>query len=64
MSKYVTTGTPRKTVGAYLKAVKALNELEQAGELISLHPYRPELRGIVGRIVQDPDTGGWTFVQA
>jgi hypothetical protein len=64
MSKYVETTHPQKTVGAYLKVVKALNELEQAGELVSLHPFRPELRGIVGRITQDSDTGEWSFVQA
>ena len=64
MSKYVQTAVPRKTVGAYLRAVKALNELEAQGEILALHPYRPELRGILGGIVQDSETGEWTFVQS
>ena len=64
MSKYVQTGVPRKTVGAYLRAVKALNELEVQGEILSLHPYRTELCGILGAIRQDPETGEWSFEQA
>lgn len=64
MAKYVETTTPRKTVGAYLKAIKALNELQALGEDVSFHFYRTELTGTVGSIVQDDVTREWTFVQA
>lgn len=64
MAKYVETGTPRKTVGAYLKVIKALNELNQLGEDVSFHFYRTELTGTTGSIVQDDCTREWTFVQA
>ena len=64
MSKHVEVGTPQKTVGAYLKVIKALNELEGMGEMLVLHPFWPQLNGIVGKIVKDEDTGEWSFVQA
>lgn len=64
MSKYVTTGSPRKTVGAYLKVIKALNELAQLGEDADFHPWNPEIVGVLGRIVKDEPTGEWRFVQA
>lgn len=64
MAKYVETGTPRKTVGAYLKVVKALNELQALGEDVGFHYYLAALTGITGSIVQDDCTREWTFVQA
>lgn len=64
MAKYVQTGTPRKTVGAYLRAVKALNELRALGEDVKIHPWRYELNGVSGVIAQDEDNGEWRFVQA
>lgn len=63
MSKYVETGTPRKTVGAYLKVVKALNELEALGENTGFHAWEPLITGITGVIAHDPETGEWHFVE-
>lgn len=60
MSKYVQTGIPRKTVGAYLKAVKALNELHELGEEIDLHQWEPIIVGLTGRIIRD-DNGTWRY---
>lgn len=60
MSKYVQTGTPKKTVGAYLKAVKALNELSALGEGVRLHEWEPAVVGLAGRIYQDPE-GEWHY---
>lgn len=62
MSKYVETTHPQKTVGAYLKAVKALEELQQLGEDVSFHYARTELTGTTGSIVWDD--GRWSFVQS
>lgn len=64
MSKHVVTGIPRKTVGAYLKVVKALNELQALGEDVGVHFCRSELVGLTGGIVQNDHTGEWTFVEA
>jgi hypothetical protein len=64
VSKYVQTGTPKKTVGAYLKAVKALNELQTLGEDVVIHDWHPSLTGITGRIIQDDDTGEWSYVES
>lgn len=64
MAKHVQTGTPRKTVGAYLKAVKALNELQALGEEVGVHYYEPALSGYTGIIRRDDATGEWHFVQA
>lgn len=64
MAKYVETTHPQKTVGAYLKVVKALEELQQLGEDVGFHYARTELNGITGSIVLDATTGKWTFVQA
>lgn len=64
MSKHVETTHPQKTVGAYLKVIKALNELNALGEDIGFHFYRTELTGTTGSIVQDDCTREWTFVQA
>lgn len=64
MSKHVTVGTPQKTVGAYLKVIKALNELQSMGEEVGFHFYRTELTGITGNIVRDDITGEWSFVSA
>jgi len=63
VSKYVQTGTPKKTVGAYLKVVKALNELEALGESAVLHEWEPALVGITGRIYQDSETGKWIYAE-
>lgn len=63
MAKYVQTGTPQKTVGAYLKVVKALEELQQLGEDIGFHHYRTELTGLTGSIILDASTGQWRFNQ-
>lgn len=62
MSKYVQTGAPKKTVGAYLKVIKALNELQELGEDVVLLDYPLSLTGITGRIIND-DSGEWRFVQ-
>lgn len=62
MSKYVQTGAPRKTVGAYLKVVKALNELQDLGEEISFHQWDPVIVGLTGGITQDAQTGEWSYV--
>lgn len=64
MSKYVETGVPQKTVGAYLKVVKALNELHDLGENTGFHAWDPLIVGITGSIAQDAATGEWRFVQA
>lgn len=64
MAKYVTTGIPQKTVGAYLKVIKALNELQDLGEETSFHPWDPVITGLTGGIVQDEQTGEWSFVKA
>lgn len=64
MKKYVETSHPQKTVGAYLKVVKALNELQALGEEARLHPWSPAITGLTGGIVQDLDTGEWRFVEA
>lgn len=61
MSKYVETGIPKKTVGAYLKVVKALKELDALGEGVVLHEWEPALVGTTGRIYQDHETGEWTY---
>lgn len=61
MSKYMTPGTPRKTVGAYLKVVKALNELAALGEDTDFHPWNPEITGLLGKITKDD--GVWRFTQ-
>lgn len=64
MSKYVTTGTPSKTVGAYLKVIKALNELVDMGEEINFDPHgNPQIMGITGGVVQNVN-GRYRFVQA
>lgn len=64
MAKYVETGMPQKTVGAYLKVVKALNELHALGEELWVNEPDVRIIGITGTIEQDPDTGVWSFVQA
>jgi hypothetical protein len=64
MAKYVKVGTPQKTVGAYIKVVKALNELNALGEDIGFHHYRTELTGTLGSLVQDDCTREWTFESA
>lgn len=64
MTKYVETATPRKTVGAYLKVIKALEELQTLGEDVGFDHYRTQLNGLTGSIVLDAVTGQWTFVQA
>lgn len=64
MAKHVVTGTPRKTVGAYLKVIKALNELNQLGEDVDFHAWDPAIVGITGGITRDTATGQWRFVQA
>ena len=64
MLKYVETSHPQKTVGAYLKVVKALEELQQLGEEVGFDFYRTQLNGITGSIVLDANTGKWTFAQA
>lgn len=61
MSKYVETGIPKKTVGAYLKVVKALKELDALGENTGFHPWDPVVVGATGRIYQDHETGEWTY---
>lgn len=61
MSKYVQRGTPKKTVGAYLKVVKALNELHALGENTGFHEWDPVIVGITGRIFQHPETGEWSY---
>ena len=55
MAKYVTTGIPQKTVGAYLKVVKALNELEDLGEDVQALGYGT-LDGISHSIRWDGET--------
>ena len=62
MAKYVETTHPQKTVGAYLKVVKALEELQQLGEDVHFDWHRTQLNGITGSIVWDD--GRWTFDQA
>lgn len=64
VAKYVVTATPRKTVGAYLKVIKALEELQALGEEVGFDFYRTQLNGLTGSIVQDATTGQWSFVQA
>ena len=64
MAKYVTVATPKKTVGKYLKVVKALNELHMLGEETGVHYCNPEINGISGTIRQDDRTGEWSFVQS
>lgn len=64
MSKYVETTHPNKTVGAYLKVIKALEALQALGEDVSFDFYRCQLNGITGSIVQDDVTREWSFVQA
>lgn len=64
MSKYVTVGIKQKTVGAYLKAVKALEALQELGEDVAFDFHLTQLNGTSGSIVQDQTTGEWTFVQA
>lgn len=59
MSKHVQTGTPRKTIGAYLKVVKALNELEALGEDIDFHPWEDSLFGVTGKITRNHKAGEW-----
>ena len=51
-------------MGAYLKVVKALEELQQLGEEVGFDFYRTQLNGITGSIVLDANTGKWTFAQA
>ena len=67
MSKYVATGIPQKTIGAYLKVVKALNELHSLGEETGFYYVNDcqdlAVSGLIGGIVQNPETGEWTFVQ-
>lgn len=63
MPKYVEVGMPQKTVGAYLKVVKALNELHALGENTGFHAWDPIIVGISGAIAQDAETGEWRFVQ-
>lgn len=63
MAKYVTVGLPQKTVGAYLKVAKALNELQALGEDVSFHEWDPEIVGITGAITQNP-AGEFLFVSA
>lgn len=62
MNKWVQTGTSRKTVGAYLKVVKALNELQQLGEDTSIFWTLDgdAVVGITGSIIQDEE-GRWRF---
>lgn len=64
MSKHVETTHPQKTVGAYLKVIKALNELQALGEEVGFDFYRTQLNGITGSIAQDDYTREWSFVQA
>lgn len=64
MAKYVHRGAPRKTVGAYLKVIKALNELTAMGEDPDFHAWDPCITGITGGITRDQATGEWRFVQA
>lgn len=64
MAKYIQRETHRKTVGVYLKAVKALNELNRLGEETGVHWQNPEINGLSGTIAQDNVTGEWHFVQA
>lgn len=63
MPKYVETGMPQKTVGAYLKAVKALNELAALGEELWINEPDGRIIGITCTIAQD-ESGVWTVVQA
>lgn len=53
MPKYVETGMPQKTVGAYLKVVKALNELEALGEDPDFHHSDPAIWGLSAVITKD-----------
>lgn len=51
-------------MGAYLKVIKALNELQALGEEVGFDFYRTQLNGITGSIAQDDCTREWSFVQA
>lgn len=44
---------PQKTVGAYLKVVKALNELEALGEDPDFHHSDPAIWGLSAIITKD-----------
>lgn len=62
MGKWTIRNTaPQKTVGVYLKAVKALNDLEALGEETGFHAWEPVLVGITGRIVKRD--GKWIFLE-
>lgn len=63
MPEYARTTQPKKTVGAYLKAVKALNELAALGEAVNVHEWDAALVGLTGRIVRDPGTGQWSYTE-
>lgn len=63
MAKYRIPSVSRKTVGAYLRAVKALNALQDLGEDVGIHPWEPRLQGTAGSLAWDELTGQWTFNQ-
>ncbi len=62
MAKYLEPGHPRKVVGAYLKVVKALKELDRMGEETGFHAWDPAVVGLTGTIIRRD--GEWTFVEA
>lgn len=64
MAKYVETTHSQKTVGAYLKVIKALEDLQALGEDVGFDFYRTQLNGLTGSIALDATTGKWSFVQA
>lgn len=63
MEKHVTPSHPQKTVGAYLRVVKALQALDDMGENTCVDWLQPSIVGLIGAIEQNSD-GVWTFVQA
>lgn len=63
MSKHVETTHPQKVVGAYIKAVKALNELAALGEDLWINEPDVRIIGITCTIEQD-EAGVWSVVQA
>lgn len=51
-----------KTAGAYVDLVKALNRLEDAGEM-PLFDQGFEAVGVTASVVRDADTGRWRIVE-